>query len=78
MNSVVPISTVRQVSNYVAMQPLIAAIVDVNDNLPKTSLPTESPGSVQQNTHLLPAVSIYDNYGRLVKSQDKGNLIAYA
>ena len=78
ISPVVPVSSPRQVSNYVALPTLVTAIIDVNDNLPQTSLPTEVPGTVQEQVRLLPPVTIYNSYGKIVKSQEKGNLIAYA
>ena len=50
--SIPPIAiTSPQVSNYMAVQPLVAAVVNVSDSLPKTSLPTEIPGTVQSKAN---------------------------
>jgi hypothetical protein len=47
--------------------------------MPKTSLPTEIPGSVQSQARLLPPVTLYTEHGKLVRrSAEPGNLIAYA
>lgn len=79
MNITPTVSTVHQVSSYVQLQPLVQAIIETNDGLPKTSLPTEVPGSVQSQTRLLPPVTLYTQHGKLVqKSPEPGNLIAHA
>ncbi len=75
MNS---ISSVRQVASYMQLKPLVRAVVESNDSLPKTSLPTEVPGSVQSQVSLLPPVTLYTEHGKLAKSTQPGNLIAYA
>ena len=67
-----------QVNNYTALQPLVAAIVNINDSLPKTSLPTEVPGSLQSNTNPIPSVTLYTEYGTIAKNNNHGNLIARA
>ena len=67
-----------QVNNYTALQPLVAAIVNINDSLPKTSLPTEVPGSLQSNTNPIPSVTLYTEYGTIAKNNNQGNLIARA
>lgn len=67
-----------QVNNYTALQPLVAAIVNINNNLPKTSLPTEVPGTVQANTKSIPVVTLYTEYGTIAKNNNQGNLIARA
>jgi hypothetical protein len=76
--NIAPISSIHQVSSYVQLKPLIKAIVETNDNLPKTSLPTEVPGSVQSQVSLLPKVTLYTQHGKIAKSTEPGNLIAYA
>jgi hypothetical protein len=68
-----------QVSNYVALEPLVKAVVNINDNLPKSSLPTEVPGSLQSNTHLIvPPTTLYTEHGHIAKTAKEGTLIAYA
>lgn len=78
MISVQPIASVRQVAQHSVIRPLARAVVESFDRLPKTSLPTEIPGSVQSQTRLLPPVTIYTQHGRIAKSTEPGNLIAYA
>lgn len=79
MISVQPIASVYQVAQHSAIRPLVRAVVESFDRMPKTSLPTEIPGSVQSQARLLPPVTLYTEHGRLVRrSADPGNLIAYA
>lgn len=78
MNLTPAITSVRQVASYMQLKPLVRAVVETNDNLPKTSLPTEVPGSVQSQTRLLPPVTIYTQHGKIAKNNEPGNLIAYA
>ena len=76
---ITPIQPINpQVNNYTALQPLVAAIVNINDSLPKTSLPTEVPGSLQSNTRSIPVVTLYTQHGTIAKTVSQGNLIAYA
>jgi hypothetical protein len=73
-----PISaTSTQISNYMALQPLAAAIVNASDSLPKTSLPTEIPGTVQANTNNIKPVTLYNAHG-ILDSKRPNALIAYA
>ena len=68
-----------QISNYMALEPLVKAVVNINDNLPKSSLPTEVPGSLQSNIRLInPPISLYTEHGNLAKTAREGTLIAYA
>lgn len=57
--------------------PLLQTMLEIADNLPKTGLPTETEGTVQENTHLLPAVTLYNSHGILNKT-NPNSLIAYA
>jgi hypothetical protein len=76
--SISPISvTSPQVSNYMAVQPLVAAIVNVSNLLPKTSLPTEIPGTVQANTNNIKPVTLYNAHGILDMKRPNA-LLAYA
>lgn len=71
-----PINT-QQVTNYMHLQPLVAAVISNADKLPKTSLPTEIPGTVQSNTHNIPSATIYNAHG-IVTPHTPNSLIAYA
>jgi hypothetical protein len=64
--TIAPINVVSpQVSNYVGLQPLHAAVLSNTNNLPKTALPTELPGTVQENTHNIAPVVTYNAHGVL-------------
>ena len=79
MISIAPIASIHQVAQHSAIRPLIRAVTESFDRMPKTSLPTEIPGSVQSQARLLPPVTLYTEHGRLVRrSAEPGNLIAYA
>jgi hypothetical protein len=68
---------VQKVSNYLELQPLMASLKAGSDNLPKTSLPTETEGTIQSNAHLLPKVTLYNAHGILIKT-NPNSLIGYA
>lgn len=74
-----PTTPVTQVSDSVALQPLIASMQAGSDKLPKNSLPTNTEGTIQQNADKASSldVTLYNAYG--VLSRNKPNsLIAYA
>lgn len=69
-----PIPTTQQVANHSAIQPIIAALKTSNDKLPKTGLPTETPGTFQSNVWLIsPPVTIYTEHGKIARGP--GNVI---
>ena len=64
--TIVPINVVSpQVSDYVGLQPLHAAILSNTDTLPKNALPAEIPGTAQSNTHNIAPVVTYNAHGSL-------------
>lgn len=73
---VTPAASSGQVNSYSQLASLMRALRNSNDNLPKTSLPTEIPGTLQQDTQLLPTVTIYTNHGKIAASP--GKLLGYA
>lgn len=73
---VTPIASSSQVNSYTQLAPLMRSLQSSNDSLPKSSLPSEIPGTVQQDTHLLPPVTVYTNHGKLAASP--GKLLGYA
>ena len=76
--SITPINVVDpQVSGYVGLQPLHAAILSNTDTLPNTALPTEIPGTVQENTHNIAPVVTYNAHG-ILDARTPNSLIAYA
>ena len=69
-----PVPQTSQVTSYDAIQPILAAIKASVDRNPKTSLPTETPGTVQANTHLISTpTTIYTEHGKI--APQPGNLI---
>lgn len=68
---------IQQTSSYIQIQPLMAAMKNSNDDLPKNSLPIDSLGTAQSNTHLLPPVTLYNSHGILNKT-NPNSLLAYA
>jgi hypothetical protein len=73
-----PINVVDpQVSGYVGIQPLHAATMTNTNKLPKTALPTELPGTVQENTHNIAPVVTYNAHG-IINAKTPNALIAYA
>jgi len=68
---------VKQVSDYLQIQPLMAAMKNSNDNLPKNSLPSENLGTAISNAHLLPPVTLYNSHG-ILKKTNPNSLIGYA
>ena len=70
------IQSVEQVSNYIALQPLMKAMDKANDNTPKNALPSNTEGTIQENTHSLPQVTIYNAHG-IINKQPPNSLLAY-
>lgn len=69
------INSIKQVSNYVQLPPLIGGMKANTDKLPKNNLPTISNGTVQENAEKAIKNVIYDSYGRMT-TIPKTNLIA--
>ena len=79
LSMLTPTSPVTQVSDSIAIQPLIAAMQFNNNRLPSNSLPTNTEGTVQENADkaATPEVTLYNAHG--VVSRNKPNsLVAYA
>lgn len=73
-NSIEPIS---QTSKYIQLQPLMYSLKTSNDKLPKNSLPENTFGTIQENAHSLPSVTLYNSHGILEKT-DPNSLIGYS
>lgn len=71
------INPVTKTSNYVELQPLMFSLKSSNDKLPKNSLPQNNLGTIQENTHLLPPVTLYNAHGILEKT-NPNSLIGYS
>jgi hypothetical protein len=65
------------VNSYETLQPLMAALKSQTDKLPKNSLPTETQGTIQENAHSFPQVTLYNSHGILDKN-NPNTLIGYA
>lgn len=74
MNSIEPVT---KTSNYLELQPLMSSLKSSTDKLPKNSLPQDILGSIQENAHLLPPVTLYNSHGILSKT-NPNSLVAYA
>lgn len=62
-----PTPQLNQVTSYDAIQPILAALKAAADRTPKTGLPTEVPGTIQENTHLISTpTTIYNEHGKIV------------
>jgi hypothetical protein len=64
-------------ASYLEIAPLMESLRTGSDKLPKSSTPAQSNGTVQGNTHLLPAVTLYNAHGILSKT-NQNSLIGYA
>lgn len=71
-----PVTSVN-INNYETLQPLMAALKTQNDQLPKNTLPVDSMGTIQENAHNVPQVSLYNAHG-LLDNKKPNSLIAYA
>lgn len=69
--------SVSSINSYQTLQPLMAAMKTQTDKTPKTSLPTETLGTIQENTQSLPSVSVYNAHG-ILDSKNPNTLLAYA
>jgi hypothetical protein len=68
---------VNQVSDYVQIPPVMEAMRTNNDRRPNNSLPIDTQGTVQQNAHSVPPVTLYNSHGILVKT-NPNSLLGYA
>lgn len=74
MNS---IQSVTKTSSYLELQPLMSSLKSSTDKLPKNSLPENTFGTIQENAHSLPSVTLYNSHGILEKT-DPNSLIGYS
>lgn len=72
-----PLNAIEPTTPSFHIAPVMQAMLAQNDQLPNTGLPTETEGTVQENAHLLPEVTLYNAHGILTKSKPN-TLIAYA
>ena len=71
------INAIDPIVPSIQVTPLLATMLANNDQQPKTGLPNESMGTIQENAHTIPAVTLYNSHGILTKS-NPNSLIAYA
>ena len=64
-----PIESVKAVSSYIELAPIIAAMQANNDKRPKNSLPIDTHGTVQSNVDSIPEVTLYNAHGILSKAR---------
>lgn len=64
-----PIESVKAVSSYIELAPIIAAMQANNDKRPKNSLPIDTHGTVQSNADSIPEVTLYNAHGLLRNSK---------
>lgn len=72
-----PLNAIEPTQPSFYITPVLQSMLASNDQRPKTGLPTETEGTVQENTHLLPEITLYNAHGILSKSKPNA-LIAYA
>lgn len=72
------IQPVTKTAEYLELLPILEAIRTNNDRRPKSSLPTETQGTTQQNnSHVVPPVTLYNAHGILSKT-NPNSLVGYA
>lgn len=73
-----PIESVKQTADYLQLVPILEALRASNDKLPKNALPQDVEGTIQQNnSHLLPAVTLYNAHG-ILNMNTPNSLLGYA
>jgi hypothetical protein len=68
---------VKQTASYIQIAPVMEAIRLANDKRPKSSLPSETEGTVQENAPNIPPVTLYNAHG-IVRKENPNSLIGYA
>lgn len=72
------ISSTPQVSNYVQIQPIMAAMKAGSDHLPKSGSPLATEGGIIENElHSAKESTLYNSHG-IVTPNKPNSLIAYA
>ena len=72
------IQPVTKTAEYLELLPILEAMRTNNDRRPKTSLPTETNGTIQQNnSNVVPPVTLYNAHGILTKT-NPNSLVGYA
>lgn len=68
---------VKQTSDYLQVTPVMEAMRSANDKRPSNSLPTNTEGTIQENAHNFPPVTLYNSHG-LLKKTNANSLLGYA
>jgi len=68
---------VKQTADYLQVTPVMEAIRSSNDKRPTNSLPEDTQGTIQENAHNIPSVTLYNSHGILRKT-DANSLLGYA
>lgn len=68
---------VKQTASYIQIAPVMEAIRLANDKRPKSSFPSETEGTVQENAKNIPPVTLYNAHG-IVRKENPNSLIGYA
>ncbi len=71
------LNTVEPTQLSYQIPPVMQTMLTANDQRPKTGLPAETEGTVQQNAKPLPEVTLYNANGIVNKTKPNA-LIAYA
>ena len=68
---------VKQTTDYLQVTPIMESMRSNNDKRPTNSLPTETQGTIQENAHSFPPVTLYNAHG-ILKKTDANSLLGYA
>ena len=68
---------VKQTSDYLQVTPVMEAMRSSNDKRPSNSLPEDTQGTIQENAHNIPPVTLYNSHG-ILKKTDSNSLLGYA
>ena len=68
---------VKQTTDYLQVTPVMEAMRSSNDKRPSNSLPKDTQGTIQENTHNIPPVSLYNSHG-ILKKTNANSLLGYA
>lgn len=68
---------VKQTSDYLQVTPVMEAMRSANDQRPSNSLPTQTYGTIQENAHSFPPVTLYNSHG-ILKKTNPNSLLGYA
>lgn len=68
---------VTQTTDYLQITPVMEAMRSNNDQRPSNSLPKDTQGTIQENAHNIPPVTLYNSHG-LLKKTNPNSLLGYA